>query len=75
MTLKLYGSPSSTCTKRVATVLHEKSVPFVLVKVDMSKAEHKSEEHLKIQPFGQVPVLEVSQMLFDTMCLFLTSRL
>ncbi|KAF8324935.1 glutathione S-transferase [Amanita rubescens] len=24
----------------------------------MSKAEHKSEEHLKIQPFGQVPGLE-----------------
>jgi len=58
MVLKLYGASVSTCTQRVATVLIEKKVPFELVTVDWSKGEHKSEAFVKMQPFGQVPVLE-----------------
>jgi len=58
MVLKLHGLTVSTCTQRVATVLIEKKVPFELVNIDMSKGEHKSEAFMKLQPFGQVPVLE-----------------
>ncbi len=59
MVLKLYGVAVSTCTQRVATVLIEKKVPFELVNVDWSKGENKAEAFVKMQPFGQVPVLEV----------------
>jgi glutathione S-transferase len=57
MVLKLYGYPQSTCTRRVATVLHEKKVPFELVVVDLMKGEHKTPEFLKNQPFGQIPYI------------------
>lgn len=60
-TLKLYGSPMSTCTRRVATVLQEKGVPYELVPIDFGKMEQKSPEYIATkQPFGQVPVLQVS---------------
>jgi glutathione S-transferase len=57
MALKLYGTARSTCTRRVALVLHEKKVPFELVEVDLGKGENKSPEYLKKQPFGQVPYI------------------
>ena len=59
MVLKLYGSPTSTAVsvRLVALVLREKKVPFELVPIDFSKKEHKSPEHLKNQPFGQVPYI------------------
>jgi hypothetical protein len=57
MVLKLYGTGQSTCTRRVATVLHEKNIAFELVVVDLMKGEHKSPEYLKKQPFGQVPYI------------------
>ncbi|KAJ6517988.1 glutathione S-transferase [Mycena vitilis] len=58
MVLKLVGSPLSTCTRRVATVLVEKKVPFEFVAIDMSKAEHKSAGFIAHQPFGQVPYID-----------------
>ncbi|PPQ98158.1 hypothetical protein CVT26_003204 [Gymnopilus dilepis] len=58
MVLKLYGSPFSTCTKRVAVVLHEKQVPFELIPVDYAKGEHKTPEFLDKQPFGQMPYID-----------------
>ncbi|KAF8179590.1 glutathione S-transferase [Mycena galopus ATCC 62051] len=58
MVLKLYGSPFSTCTRRVATVLVEKKVPFQLFAVDFAKGEHKSAAYLQNQPFGQVPYID-----------------
>ncbi|KAF9001510.1 thioredoxin-like protein [Cyathus striatus] len=58
MVLKLYGNPNSTCTKRVAVVLHEKKVPFEFVVIDFAKGEHKTPEYLTRQPFGQVPYLD-----------------
>ena len=57
MVLKLYGMPQSTCTKRVATILKEKGVPYQFVPVDVASGEHKSPEYLKKQPFGQVPYI------------------
>jgi len=57
MVLRLYGSPISTCTRRVAMVLHEKQVPFKLHPIDLAKGEHKAPEFLARQPFGQVPYI------------------
>ncbi|KAF8835278.1 glutathione S-transferase [Paxillus ammoniavirescens] len=53
--LTIYGFPISSCTKRVALILHEKAVPFRLVTV--GPQDFKSPEHIKRQPFGQIPVL------------------
>ncbi|KZV70080.1 glutathione S-transferase-like protein [Peniophora sp. CONT] len=58
MVLKLHGFPSSPCTLRVATALHEKKLPFEFVNVSLFTGEHKQPEYLKIQPFGQIPYLE-----------------
>ena len=57
MVLKLYGSPISTCTRRVAMTLLEKQVPFLLHPIDLRKGEHKTPEFLAAQPFGQVPYI------------------
>ncbi|KAF8626925.1 hypothetical protein AX17_006426 [Amanita inopinata Kibby_2008] len=58
MVLKLVGSSVSTCTKRVATVLREKNVPFEFVEIDLMKGEHKSAAFMEKQPFGQVPYID-----------------
>ncbi|KAF8072249.1 glutathione S-transferase [Lyophyllum atratum] len=58
MVLKIYGSPISTCGRRVAAVLIEKEVPFELIAIDFAKREHKSPEFLEKQPFGQVPYID-----------------
>ena len=57
MVLTIYGNAQSTCTLRVATVLHEKQVPFKFVNLDLKTGETKTPEHLARQPFGKVPVL------------------
>lgn len=57
MVLILHGSPVSTCTKRVAMVLHEKKIPFEFQDVALAKGEHKSPEFKAKQPFGQVPYI------------------
>ncbi len=56
--MKLYGSPMSTCTRKVLTVLHEKGQTADFFTIDLSKGEHKSADHLARQPFGQIPVLD-----------------
>lgn len=57
MDLTLHGVATSTCTKRVRTVLEELNVPYELVHIDASKREHKSPAFLAVQPFGQVPYI------------------
>ncbi|KAM1759184.1 hypothetical protein ACFX11_008211 [Malus domestica] len=58
MVLKLHGLSVSTCTARVVACLHEKSVDFELVPVDLFACENKQPEFLAKNPFGLVPVLE-----------------
>ncbi|KIK53976.1 hypothetical protein GYMLUDRAFT_206981 [Collybiopsis luxurians FD-317 M1] len=58
MVLKLYGSRSSTCTARIAVVLHEKQIPYDLVSLDLGKSEQKRPEFKAKQPFGQVPYID-----------------
>lgn len=57
MVLKLYGSPVSTCTRRVAVVLREKNLPFEFFPIDLATGQHKAPEYITKQPFGQVPYL------------------
>jgi len=56
--IKLYGMAMSTCTRRVRCVLEEMGLKYELVVVNLMKGEHKQAEHLKRQPFGQIPALE-----------------
>ncbi|KAF9499087.1 glutathione S-transferase-like protein [Pleurotus eryngii] len=58
MVLKLYGSPISTCTKRVVNVLIELNVPFELVPIDMRKEDLKAPQYLEKHPFGKVPYID-----------------
>ena len=57
MVLKLYGSPGSTCTRRVSAVLHEKKVPFEFHPIDIAAGENRVPIYLESQPFGQVPYI------------------
>ncbi|KAJ6529607.1 glutathione S-transferase [Mycena capillaripes] len=56
--LKLYGGKIATCTRRVATVLHELKVPFELIEVDLMGGEHKTPAYMEKQPFGQIPYID-----------------
>ncbi|XP_006455221.1 hypothetical protein AGABI2DRAFT_121158 [Agaricus bisporus var. bisporus H97] len=58
MVIKLFEGSTSTCTTRVATVFHEKKIPFEFHPVDWTKAEHKSAEFKAKQPFGQMPYID-----------------
>ncbi|KAL2075178.1 hypothetical protein VTL71DRAFT_120 [Oculimacula yallundae] len=58
MTLTVHGSPYSTCSQRVFIAFAEKGVEAELKALDFATGEHKQAAHLKIQPFGKVPVLE-----------------
>ncbi|CAF3264940.1 unnamed protein product [Rotaria socialis] len=58
MTITVYGSYRSTCTKRVLTTLHEKGLKFEFQPIDLSKGEQKDPKYLEEkQPFGVIPVL------------------
>jgi glutathione S-transferase len=56
--IKVYGSPGSTCTRKVLTVMEETSTPFEMNLVDLSKGEHKQKPHIDRQPFGQIPAID-----------------
>src|SRR4051812_8670664 len=58
VTMKIYGHPMSTCTRKVLTTLVEKSHEPELVVVDFATGEHKKPAHMSRQPFGQIPTLE-----------------
>lgn len=57
MVLRLYGHPLSSCTQRVLIVSKEVQVPVEFVEIDLFSGQHKSQEFLQHQPFGQVPYL------------------
>jgi glutathione S-transferase len=59
--MKLYGSPISTCTRKVLCTLAEKGAQheFELIHVDIMKGEQKRPDYLQAhQPFGVVPALD-----------------
>lgn len=55
--MKLYYSPQTRAV-RPRWLLEELGAPYTLVRLDMSKNEHKAPEYLKIHPHGAVPALE-----------------
>ncbi len=56
--MKLYGHPGSTCTRKVLCTLHELGLSYDFELVDLFKGDHKSEAHMRRQPFGKIPALE-----------------
>src|SRR3954471_7487732 len=74
--MQLYFAPR-TRSARPRWLLEELEVPYELVRVDLSKQEHRTPEHLALHPFGEVPVLVDGDLtLFDTsaMVLYLADR-
>ena len=56
--MKLYYSPKSGHSHRVRLFLSLIGAPFDLIEVDLAARQHKSADFLKMNAFGQVPVLE-----------------
>lgn len=56
--MKLYHHPLSGHAHRAHLFVSLLGLPYELVEVDLAAGEHKKPEFLKLNPFGQVPVLE-----------------
>ena len=56
--LKLHHFPLSGHAHRAQLMLSLLDLPHQLVPVNLRQGEHKTEAFLKLNPFGQVPVLE-----------------
>jgi len=58
MSITLHGFPLSGHSHRVQLALSLMGLPHQVVQVDLKSGAHKSSEFLKLNPFGQVPVLD-----------------
>jgi glutathione S-transferase len=58
MSITLHGFPLSGHSHRVHLALSLMGLPHQVVQVDLKNGAHKSPEFLKLNPFGQVPVLD-----------------
>jgi glutathione S-transferase len=56
--LKIFGSPMSTCTRKVLMTCAENDTAYELDIIDFAKGEHKAQPHLSRQPFGQIPAID-----------------
>lgn len=56
--IKVFGYPSSSCTRMVINTLYEKEAPYIFKQIDLSKGEQQQAHYLEKQPFGLVPVLD-----------------
>ncbi len=67
MSITLHGLSLSGHSHRVQLALSLLGLPHEVVQVDMTNGAHKSPEFLKLNPFGQVPVLDDNgTTLFDS---------
>ena len=65
--IKLYRHALSGHSHRVELFLSILNLEYELIDVDLMKGEHKSESFLKLNPFGQVPVIDDDgRILFDS---------
>ncbi len=55
--IKLYGHELSGNSYKARLFLELLNLDYEWMKVDLMKGEHKSPEYLKLNPFGQVPLL------------------
>src|SRR4051812_28131685 len=60
MLAKLYGYWRSSASWRVRWAFELKKIPFEYIPVNILKEEHKADAHLKRNPMGGLPVLEIS---------------
>jgi glutathione S-transferase len=58
MTITLHGFPLSGHSHRVQLALSLMGLPHQVVQVDLKAGAHKTPEFLRLNPFGQVPVLD-----------------
>ena len=56
--MKLYGHPWSINTRKTLATIGEKGHDVPLSLVMLPKGEHKQPAHLRLHPFGKVPVLD-----------------
>ena len=61
-TLRLHHHPLSGHSHRVRLLLSILSLKTELVEIDMKSGAHKAPEFLKLNPLGQVPVLEDGEL-------------
>lgn len=76
MSLKLYHSAQSRSV-RPRWLLEEIGAPYELVRLDMSKQEHKSPEYKRIHPHGVVPALvdgDLALMESAAICAYLADK-
>ncbi len=56
--MKLHGHPWSINTRKTLAAVAEKGHDLPLTLVMLPKGEHRRPEHLRMHPFGKVPVLD-----------------
>jgi glutathione S-transferase len=56
--IRLYTHPFSIFPRRVRIVLREKTIPHEELLVDLPNGAHREPEFLRLNPFGQLPVLD-----------------
>lgn len=54
--IELYGDATGNCI-RAAIAFEESGLPYQLRKVDLTRGDHQQPEHLRLNPYGRVPVL------------------
>ncbi len=60
-TLRLFGYWRSSASWRVRWALNLKSIPFEYIPINLLKGENNTPEHLRRNPAGAVPVLDLGQ--------------
>lgn len=60
--VKIYGFPLSQPTRSVVLLCKEANIPFESIEVNALKGETRKPEFLKINPAGQVPVIEEAEL-------------
>ncbi len=74
--MKLYYAPRTRAT-RPRWLLEEIGAPYELVRLDLSKGEHKKPDYLKIHPHGAVPALvdgDVALIESGAICAYLADK-
>uniref|UniRef100_J3L217 glutathione transferase n=1 Tax=Oryza brachyantha TaxID=4533 RepID=J3L217_ORYBR len=61
--LKVFGPARSTNVARVLVCLEEVGAEYELVDIDFAAREQKSPDHLKRNPFGQIPAFQDGDLL------------